>query len=428
MRSMTQKQGRGKAGKTKRDSVKQRKAKVYKSQTLAARRRADRARREQHRPQRQRDEKARRQFRFRVRVVRHYQRLLRQDGMTQQRALELTVAKYQPREKWHLPLSASTLRRWVRLLTQAHGNYGALWPASRRPQHIAQRVSATVVAIIFSLRHQLGWGGHRIAAELKKREIAKVSGRTVYTVFDRLGLPVKLYALKGRSDGIAYRRYEAARPNAQWHIDLKHTHLADGTPVFICVLVDDYSRYALAAVAGFSRSSEWVSQVARQAFAHAGQPAELVSDNGREFTPVWQDSLNQFGQLLAEFGIRHRTCAPYYPQGNGKAEAFIKTLDHECLAGRTFHSLAEVQAALDHYLTYYNNYRLHSSLGWQAPVARYAGRPVAVRGLAGILGLEPMAADPQWGPAACDPPIEITPMTALASRALVPLSQGSTCG
>lgn len=145
------------------------------------------------------------------------------------------------------------------------------------------------------------------------------------------------------------------------------------------MLVDDYSRYALAAVAGLINSSAWVSQVARQVFARAEQPAELVSDNGCEFTPVWQDSLTKFGQLLAECGIRHRTCAPYYPQGNGKAEAFIQILNHECLVGRTFNSPAEVQAALDQYLTYYNNYRLHSSLGWQAPVTRYAGRLVAVR-------------------------------------------------
>jgi transposase InsO family protein len=63
---------------------------------------------------------------------------------------------------------------------------------------------------------------------------------------------------------------------------------------------------------------------------------------------------------------------------NGKAEAFIKTLDRELLARRTFASLDDLQAALDRYLTFYNNYRLHSSLGWQPPVTRYAGRPIAV--------------------------------------------------
>jgi len=225
MRSITRKQRQCKVRQAKADQAKQRKAKVYKSQTLAARRRGDRARCDQQRSRRQQDEHRRRQFRFRVRVVRDSHGLLQQDDMTEQRAVELTVAKYQPRQAWHLRRSASTLRNWVRQVKRANGNSGALWPQSRRPQHIVQRVSETVVSIIFTLRDQLGWGGHRIAAELKKREIAHVSGRTVYKLFDRLGVPVKLYALKGRSGGIAYHCYEKDRPNAQWHIDLKHTHL-----------------------------------------------------------------------------------------------------------------------------------------------------------------------------------------------------------
>ena len=81
------------------------------------------------------------------------------------------------------------------------------------------------------------------------------------------------------------------------------------------------------------------------------------------------------------------------------------------LQRQTFETVEALQAALDDYLVYYNNYRLHSSLGWEAPVTRFAGRVVAVRGLAGIPGLEPMAADPQWGPSFCDPPVRITPNT-----------------
>lgn len=113
-----------------------------------------------------------------------------------------------------------------------------------------------MVGIIFTLRHQLGWGGHHIAAELKRRGIAEVNGRTVYKIFDRLGLPVKIYALKGKSDGIAYRCYEKGRPNAQWHTDLKHTFLVDGTQVYICVVIDDHSRYGLDAVVGLEKTTE----------------------------------------------------------------------------------------------------------------------------------------------------------------------------
>ncbi len=84
-------------------------------------------------------------------------------------------------------------------LQSTNGDYRALRPKSRRPKQITFRVPDTVVGIIFTLRHQLGWGGHRIAAELKTCGIAKVSGRTVYKIFDRLGLPVKIYALKGKT-------------------------------------------------------------------------------------------------------------------------------------------------------------------------------------------------------------------------------------
>jgi transposase InsO family protein len=194
--------------------------------------------------------------------------------------------------------------------------------------------------------------------------------------------------------------------------------LSDGTKVYICIIVDDYSRYALAAVAGTSATTEWVTQVAAAAIRRCSRPEEMVSDSGREFVSVWEESLTKFGQLLAEHGIEHLTCAPYYPQGNGKAEAFIKTLDRELLTDRTFDTLEELQAALDAYLTYYNNYRLHSALGWQPPVSRYSGRHITIRGLAGIPGIEPMAADPRWGESYCDPPIEITPFTAQRATAL----------
>lgn len=109
---------------------------------------------------------------------------------------------------------------------------------------------------------------------------------------------------------------------------------------------------------------------------------------------------------------------PYYPQCNGKAEAFIRTLNRELLKRHTFDSIKALQTALNEYLTYYNHYRLHSSLGWQAPVTRFTGRAIRMRGLAGILGLEPMVADPKWGPSFCNLPITITPAITHSRHAL----------
>ncbi len=395
---------------------KQRKPKISKAQTYSGRRNADRIKQAHHRARTERRKRERRQYKFRIKVIRYY-RQLRQQNVTEKRAIEMTLARFQPTEEWHFPLCASSIRQWNRIAEKE--GFQALWPKSKRPHTIHYQVPFFVVEIIFTLRHLFGWGGHRIAAELKERSIASVCGRTVYKIFDRLGLAVKIYALKGRSDGIAYEGYEKKRPNAQWHIDLKHATLSDGRKVYICIIVDDYSRFALSAVAGTSATTEWVTQVCRDAIRRCGTPEEMVSDNGREFVSVWEDTLTKFGQLLAEQGIEHLTSAPYYPQGNGKAEAFIKILSRELLEGRTFESLEELQVALDKYLTYYNNYRLHSSLGWKPPISRYAGRAITIRGLAGIPGIEAMANNPRWGKSFCDPPIEVTSSTARNAGALV---------
>jgi transposase InsO family protein len=396
-------------------AAKQRKPKVTKAQTYAARRQADRRARERRRNRTAERQRQQQHFKFRVKVVRTY-RAYRQ-ALSERQAAERTLAQYQPRADGDFPLSIRMIREWHRLVGRA--NFAALRPRSCRPQTIHYRLTERLIGLILTLRHMYGWGGHRMAAELAARELGQVSGATVYTLFRRHHVPIHLYALKGKSDGIAYRRYAKRCPNRQWHIDLKHLTLADGTKAYVCVIIDDYSRFAVAAVAGTHATTDWVTRVARDAIQRCGTPQELVSDNGREFVSVWEATLTKFGQLLAEQGIRHRTCAPYYPQGNGKVEAFNKTLTREVLERTTFATLDELQVALDRYLTYYNNYRLHSALLWQPPVTRYSSRRVTCRGLAGLPGLEPMAANPAWGESYCDPPIVVTPSTAYQAYALV---------
>ncbi len=172
---------------------------------------------------------------------------------------------------------------------------------------------------------------------------------------------------------------------------------------------------------GLEKTASFTAQAVKKAVDKAGQPLEIMTDNGREFSSPWEESLTEFGRQLAKFNIAHLTSPPYYPQANGKAEAFIKSLSRELLSRHSFASVTQLQTAVDEFLVYYNNYRAHSSLGWQAPVTRFAGRAVRVQGLAAIPGLEPMTADPRWGPAFCDPPVEITPTTVRNRNALVPL-------
>lgn len=101
--------------------------------------------------------------------------------------------------------------------------------------------------------------------------------------------------------------------------------------------------------------------------------------------------------MLRNYGVEQLLIPPYYPEANGKVEAFIKTLSNEALGllADQVSTPQTLQEAMDLYVTYYNNYRCHSAISYQPPVARYLGRKKAVSGLAGIFGLPDLGC-PQW--------------------------------
>jgi transposase InsO family protein len=146
----------------------------------------------------------------------------------------------------------------------------------------------------------------------------------------------------------------------------------DGTRVVIIVLLDDHSRYCLRCHIVPDLTAETAIQAVQSAWQEFGVPTEIVSDNGRAFTGVYEDSFTPFGKALRAQGIHHRLITPYYPEGNGKAEAFVKILKRECL-NRCFATIEELEHALAEFVVYYNHFRLHSSLGYTTPISRYLG-------------------------------------------------------
>ena len=51
-----------------------------------------------------------------------------------------------------------------------------------------------------------------------------------------------------------------------------------------------------------------------------GVPYKIVIDNGTPFVN------REVSDMLKGYGVKHRKSTPYYPQGNGQAEATNKTL------------------------------------------------------------------------------------------------------
>ncbi|HVM35831.1 MAG TPA: integrase core domain-containing protein [Actinomycetota bacterium] len=84
-----------------------------------------------------------------------------------------------------------------------------------------------------------------------------------------------------------------------------------------------------------------------------------------------------FDRICRENSISHRLTAPRSPTTTGKIERFHQSLRKEFLADRTFKDLATAQAALDAWVTDYNNERPHQALEMATPAERFRLVPIA---------------------------------------------------
>ena len=72
--------------------------------------------------------------------------------------------------------------------------------------------------------------------------------------------------------------------------------------------------------------------------------------------------------------MTHVRTSPYYPQSNGKLERFHATIKGECIRPGVPLSLDDARRMVEGFINHYNNVRLHSAIGYIAPVDKLNGR------------------------------------------------------
>jgi len=342
----------------------------------------------------------------------NYYRSLERAGHTERQAAQQTAEKFQT--------SLSSIRRWEKLNRER--GFRALMDESRRPHTIHFQISLEVKLLVVVIRTLLGWGEHRISVELERREIATISHTSVNRIFHQYHLPTKARHPKGKSDGVKRRCYQRRTANELWHLDFKGPlTLLNGQKVWFMVVIDDFSRFCLGVHVCESTCADTVITALRADFERYGKPKEILTDNATAFTSVWQDSVGQFTAYLASVGIEHKLISAYYPESNGKAEAFIKILSTECLKMKEFADPQELETFVAKFVMYYNQYRAHGGVGYKPPVWWYAGTSPKVKGLGALWGLEAVAQ--QWsGESSAESPIVVTKEALARRKALVPIA------
>jgi transposase InsO family protein len=306
--------------------------------------------------------------------------------------VELRVAEQRLRAVWEVLDGASVTevarrfkvsRQSVHVWLRRHAAHQGLGDRSSRPHGCPHQMSPVVEARVVEIRRaHPAWGADRIGYQLERVGVWPVPGRTsISRALVRNGLVVPEQRRRRRAE---YRRWERARPMELWQVDVVGGfHLADGTELKAVSGIDDSSRFWVSAKLVRRATAGPVCEALLAALRRHGVPDQILTDNGKVFTgrfgPAGSSAEVLFDRICAENGIRHLLTAPRSPTTTGKIERWHKTIRAEFLADHDHQhaTIAELQAALDAWVAYYNTERPHQALGMRPPIDRVPARRTA---------------------------------------------------
>jgi len=142
--------------------------------------------------------------------------------------------------------------------------------------------------------------------------------------------------------------------------DLTYVNVS-GNWNYICILIDLYNREII----GFSVGKHKDADLVRRAFASIKSSLYKVkifhTDRGMEFRN------NKIDEILKTFNIERSLSKKGNPYDNSVAEATFKIIKTEFVKDKIFKELKELRTDFYDYVNWFNNHRIHSSLGYRTP-------------------------------------------------------------
>lgn len=205
--------------------------------------------------------------------------------------------------------------------------------------------------------------GYRRLHVLLRREGIVVNHKRIERLYRQDGLALR----RRRRKRVARERHGRAvppgRPNEQWALDFLSDALASGRRIRILVVIDAFTREALAIEVDTSLPGTRVVGVLERLVVDRGRPAHIVLDNGPELTGY---ALDQWAHAN---GVVLRFIDPGKPIQNAYTESFNGRLRDECLNEHWFLGLIDARRIVEAWRQDYNHHRPHSALGYRTPSA-----------------------------------------------------------
>ena len=159
------------------------------------------------------------------------------------------------------------------------------------------------------------------------------------------------------------REFKASGPNRLWVADITYVRTRGGF-VYTAFVTDVYSRRIVGwALSDSMRTEALPLQALNQAIVCAKDTAGLVhhADHGSQYVSI------VYNERLAEHGITASTGTVGDSYDNALAENVNGSYKNELIHTRTWNDVVDVEIATFEWVTWWNESRLHQSLGYRTP-------------------------------------------------------------
>jgi len=287
-------------------------------------------------------------------------------GELQGKIRELSTRRYAIPFTNRTSIGFGTIEEW--LSNYRHKGFEGLKPKPRKDRGQLRSISSQLQEDLLRMRMD----NPRMSVDLICRELVKqnkmkpreLSVTNIYRLY-ALHLPRRMATRTGKEQ----KRFVHQYPNQCWQGDVMHgPYIRDAVAgrsrkTYLVAFIDDASRVITGAEFFYSEATVNVKSVLRDALRRYGIPNKLYLDNGKNF------KAQDISIACASLKIALIYSTPYYPQGKGKIERFIKTVRTRflpCLKNVT--SLNDLNLCFDHWLQNEYNRHPHRSLDNQQPL------------------------------------------------------------
>lgn len=232
-----------------------------------------------------------------------------------------------------------------------------------------EQIQEWLMALI--LGEEQAYGYRKLTVMLRRNHNLVINKKKVYRLCKELSILREQRIIKSKYPRKLARNRVITASNQLYETDIKYGYIAgEDRFIYIQSILDVYDRNVIAYHIGLRCEATDVIRTLqtalfkRQCFNTDKKPV-VRSDNGPQFIS------HAFAQACKTFEVEHERIPPRTPNMNAHIESFHRLLQDECLGRYDFESYAEAYDIITSYMTFYNERRIHSSIGDRSPAEFY---------------------------------------------------------